>query len=135
MAHSARRDINMRVAALIIHGFTVAHVVVAGVLRTCSGCCLDAYDRRDGLEEKGNMSFFDKIQLLIAAVRLQENNREFTQKLKDVRQKMTDDERTKYDNFMKIITNRNSSKDERVNALYGADILLKPYGVSIGFAA
>ena len=67
--------------------------------------------------------------------RLREDNKEFTQKLKDARQKMTNDERTKYDNFMRIITDRNSSKDERADALYGADILLKPYGVSIGFAA
>ena len=205
MADSTRRDINKRVTALIIHGFTIAHVVAAGILGPAAGSVLAPMTGamviaigaqcsagfsvkkalkvmanfvgfilgvsiaeflvglipgignianaiatgivteilgwatyivlRDGLEEKGNLSFWDKIQLLLAAIRLREDNKEFTQKLKDARQKMTNDERTKYDNFMRIITDRNSSKDERADALYGADILLKPYGVSIGFAA
>ena len=40
MADSTRRDINKRVTALIIHGFTIAHVVAAGILGPAAGSVL-----------------------------------------------------------------------------------------------
>ncbi len=200
---ATKREINERVTALIIHGFTVAHVIVGAVMGPAAGAVLTPMTiamviaigtqysanfkiqkaigvmtnfvgfilgvsiaefivglfpgignianaittgivtellgwatfivLRDGLDEKKDkMNLFDQIKLLKAAVELRKNNQDLTDKLNAARKSMPEYEREEYDRLMKIITDKDTSREERIDALHRADEILKRYGVSIG---
>lgn len=197
-----RREMNERVVALIIHAFTICHVVTAACLGPGAGPALTPMTSimvfaigtqcdaefnvkkalkvistfvglilgtsiaetliglfpiignlanaaatgfvtellgwstyvilRDRLEEKGRISGFDKIMILRAAKKTSESNAKFLEKLKAVRERMDEEERAEYDRLMKIVAGKSSTDEERVNAIYSADAILKKYNVCLG---
>lgn len=195
-----RREINERVVALIIHGFTITHVITAAMLGPAAGAALTPMTTamifsiglqcsinfsiasalkiaanlagliagtaiaefiiglipglgnianacatgivtqilgwsafimlRDNIDG-GNLSFWDKINLIRAAWKLRNKNEEFRKKLESARNRMNSSERSRYDRYMKILTNKESDYLQRRDAQIQVEEILKPYGITL----
>ena len=82
---------------------------------------------RDDMDKRSNLGFFDKVALLKAAVKKVMDNREFMNELKKVRSKMSDSDRELYDRCMKTLTNKNSTPEQRREALDNGKKILASY--------
>ena len=82
---------------------------------------------RDDMDKRSNLSFFDKVVLLKAAVKKVMDNREFMNELKKVRSKMSDSDRELYDRCMKTLTDKNSTPKQRREALDDCKKILASY--------
>ena len=82
---------------------------------------------RDDMDKRSNLSFFDKVVLLKAAVKKFMDNREFMNELKKVRSKMSDSDRELYDRCMKTLTDKNSTPEQRREALDNGKKILASY--------
>ena len=75
---------------------------------------------RDDMDKRSNLGFFDKVALLKAAVKKVMDNREFMNELKKVRSEL-------YDRCMKTLTNKNSTPEQRREALDNGKKILASY--------
>lgn len=82
---------------------------------------------RDNMDKRSNLGFFDKVALLKAAVKKVMDNREFMNELKKVRSKMSDSDRELYDRCMKTLTDKNSTPEQRREALENGKKILASY--------
>ena len=79
------------------------------------------------MDKRSNLGFFDKVALLKAAVKKFKDNREFMNELKKVRSKMSDSDRELYDQCMKTLTDKNSTPEQRREALDNGKKILVSY--------
>ena len=82
---------------------------------------------RDDMDKWSNLSFFDQVVFLKAAVKKVMDNREFMNELKKVRSKMSDSDRELYDRYMKTLTDKNSTPEQRREALDNGKKILASY--------
>lgn len=82
---------------------------------------------RDNMDKRNNLGFFDKVSLLKAAVKKFLDNKEFMDELKKVRSKMSYEDRELYDQCMKTLTDKNSTQEQRQNALNKGKKILASY--------
>lgn len=85
---------------------------------------------RDNLDRYETLSLSEKWNLLKAAIRLRNRNSAFMDKLKAARKRMSYYEQKKYDSCMEILTDRESTRPQRRDAMIQIQELLKPYGIS-----
>ena len=82
---------------------------------------------RDDMDKRSNLSFFDQVVFLKAAVKKFMDNQEFMNELKKIRSKMSDSDRELYDRCMKTLTDKNSTPEQRRDALDDCKKILASY--------
>jgi len=86
---------------------------------------------KDDHNAKKAKTFLGKLSLIKEALGMRTKAGVLSKKLKQARQRMTESDRKKYDELMRIITNKETTKSEQERALSEAEQLLERYGTSI----